>query len=125
MLRTYNQCHSLSFAREQSERGDQMIKKADLLMAEAIRTVAELYKDGILNKPEIYPYPFSALLEFHDAPNEIEQKLFEMFCKHRARALQGTFHLNPDYAEWHGESEMRRGLTEFKDLAAAMQKKTE
>ena len=71
-----------------------MIKKADLLMAEAIRTVAELYKDGILNKPEIYPYPFSALLEFHDAPNEIEQKLFEMFCKHRARALQGTFHLN-------------------------------
>jgi len=119
MLRTCNQCHPLSLSTEHLERGDQMIKKADHLLAEAIRIVAELYKDGIFDKPEIYPYPFPDLLEFHDSPNEIEQKLFEMFYKHRTRAFQGTFHQNPDYAELYGWSEMRRGLDEIKGLAAS------
>ena len=39
-------CHSPSSARKEFEKGDRMIKKADHLMAEAIRIVAGLYKDG-------------------------------------------------------------------------------
>ncbi len=124
MLKACNKCHSLSFAGKELEKGDQMIKKADQLMAEAISIVAELYKDGILDKPKIYRDAFPDLLTFHDAPTVIEQKLFVMFFEHRTRAFQGTFHVNPDYAEWYGWSEMRRDLTEIKSLAAAMQKKT-
>jgi hydroxylamine dehydrogenase len=117
MLKTCNQCHSANFARQQLQYGDDMIRNADRLMAEAIRTVAALYKDGILPKPRNYAYPFPDLLTFHDAPTVIEQKLFVMFLEHRMRTFQGTFHASPDYALWYGWSEMRRDLTEIKEMA--------
>ena len=122
MLKTCNQCHSLNFARAELEKGDQMIKEVDHLLAEAIRTVADLYKDGLLAKPEDYTYPFPDLLAFHDAPTPIEQKLFVMFLEHRMRAFQGTFHANPDYALWYGWSEMRMDLTDIKTMAEELRK---
>ncbi len=100
MLKVCGDCHSSSFAKAEMEKGDDMIREADHLMAEAIRTIAALYQDGILEKPESYAYPFPDLLTFHDAPTPIEQTLFEMFLKHRMRTFQGTFHANPDYALW-------------------------
>lgn len=100
--------------------GDDMIRNADHLMAEGIRVVADLYKDGTLPKPPNYAYPFPNLLTFHDAPTVIEQKLFVMYLEHRMRTFQGTFHASPDYALWYGWSEMRRDLTEIKELAADM-----
>jgi hydroxylamine dehydrogenase len=117
MLKTCNECHSLNFAEAELEKGDQMVKEADHLMAEAIRTVASLYKDGILTKPDAYPYPFPDLLAFHDAPTSIEQRLFVMFLEHRMRTFQGTFHANPDYALWYGWSEMQMDLREIKEMA--------
>ena len=122
MLGVCNRCHSLNFARGELEKGDQMIKEVDHLMAEAIRIVAGLYKDGIIPKPESYAYPFPDLLTFHDAPTEVEQKLFVMFLEHRMRSFQGTFHANPDYALWYGWSEMRQSLQEIKTSAAEMRK---
>lgn len=120
MIKTCGQCHSENFARAELEKGDDMIKNADRLMAEAIRIVAKLYEDGILKKPESYAYPFPDLLTFHDAPTSIEQKLFVMFLKHRMRTFQGTFHASPDYALWYGWSEMQQDLTEIKELAAEL-----
>ena len=121
-LNTCNQCHSINFARAELEKGDEMIKEADHLMAEAIRTVAALYKDGIIEKPKNYAYAFPDLLTFHDAPTEIEQKLFVMHLEHRMRTFQGTFHANPDYALWYGWSEMQRDLTEIKTMAEEMRR---
>ncbi len=118
MLKTCNQCHSVNFATQQLKYGDDMIRNADHLMAQAIRIVADLYKDGVLPKPKEYAYPFPDLLTFHDAPTVIEQKLFVMFLEHRMRTFQGTFHASPDYALWYGWSEMQRDLTEIKELAA-------
>jgi hydroxylamine dehydrogenase len=123
MGKTCNQCHSANFARGELEKGDQMIKAADHLMAEAIRTVAVLYQDGIVKKPKNYTYNFPDLLTFHDAPTEVEQELFVMFLEHRMRTFQGTFHANPDYALWYGWSEMQRSLTKIKNLAADMREK--
>jgi len=120
MLNTCNQCHSANFARQQLEYGDDMIRNADHLMAEGIRVVALLYKDGVLPKPANYQYAFPNLLTFHDAPTVIEQKLFLMYLEHRMRTFQGTFHASPDYALWYGWSEMQRDLTEIKELAAEM-----
>jgi hypothetical protein len=123
MIKTCNRCHSVNFAKGELAKGDQMIKDADRLMAEAILTVAGLYKDGILPKPKNYAYPFPDLLTFHDAPTTIEQELFVMFLEHRMRTFQGTFHANPDYALWYGWSEMQRSLAEIKEKAGEMREK--
>ena len=123
MIKTCNRCHSVNFAKGELAKGDQMIKETDRLMAEAILTVAGLYKNGIIPKPKNYAYPFPDLLTFHDSPTVIEQKLFVMFLEHRMRAFQGTFHANPDYALWYGWSEMQRDLTEIKEKAVEMRDK--
>jgi len=123
MVKTCNQCHSGNFAKAELAKGDMMIKDADRLMAQAILTVAGLYRDGILPKPKNYAYPFPDLLTFYDAPTMIEQKLFVMFLEHRMRTFQGTFHANPDYALWYGWSEMLRDLTEIRENAAEMREK--
>jgi hydroxylamine dehydrogenase len=123
MVKTCNECHSVNFVRGELEKGDQMIKAADHLMGEAIRTVAALYKDGVVKKPKNYAYNFPDLLTFHDAPTEVEQELFVMFLEHRMRTFQGTFHANPDYALWYGWSEMQRSLTKIKNLAVDIREK--
>lgn len=123
MLAICQGCHSGTFAKEQLEQGDQMIRDADHLMAEAIRIVAALYKDGLLEKPKNYAAAFPDLLTFHDAPTVIEQKLFVMYLEHRMRAFQGTFHANPDYALWYGWSELQRDLTEIRALAEELRRR--
>ena len=120
MVKTCGNCHSENFAKLELEKGDSIIKQADHLMAEGIRVVAGLYKDGVLQKPEGYAYSFPDLLTFHDAASVVEQKLFVMYLEHRMRTFQGTFHANPDYALWYGWSEMVRDLTEIKELAKQM-----
>jgi predicted CXXCH cytochrome family protein len=122
MISICGQCHSENFARGELEKGDQMIRQVDHLLAEAIRIIVGLYEDGILETPESYAYAFPDLLTFHDAPTVIEQRLFEMHLKHRMRAFQGVFHANPDYALWYGWSEMVRDLSEIEEKAAEMRR---
>lgn len=125
MIATCTECHSPKFAKAELAKGDEMIRVADRLMAEGIRVVNDLYKDGILVKPMKYIHASADLLTFHDAPTVIEQKLFIMFLKHRMRTFQGAFHANPDYALWYGWSEMNRDITEIKALAEDMREKAQ
>jgi hypothetical protein len=122
MAKVCADCHSRSFAQVELEKGDQMIREVDHLMAEAIRIVAGLYEEGALEKPKNYTYPFPDLLTFHDAPTRVEQRLFVMFMKHRMRAFQGAFHNNPDYALWYGWSEMQQDLVEIRTEAAELRR---
>ncbi len=117
MINVCTQCHSENFAKAELTKGDNLIREGDKLLAEAIQIVADLYKDGILQKPESYASNFPDLLTFHDAPTTIEQTLFVMHLKHRMRLFQGAFHNNPDYSLWYGWSEMVRDLTEIKEKA--------
>lgn len=123
MISTCSKCHSESFARGELEKGDEIIRKADGLMAEAIQIVADLYKDGIIEKPENYTYSYPDLLTFHEAPTPIELRLYKMFLKHRMRTFQGAFHANPDYAFWYGWAEMKADLTEVKAMAEELRKR--
>ncbi len=125
MIAVCSDCHSENFARAELEKGDQIIRRGDELLAEAIRIIADLYKDGLLEKPENYTYNFPDLLTFHDAPTPIEQTLFVMHLKHRMRLFQGAFHANPDYALWYGWSEMVMDLSEIKEMAASIRKEHE
>jgi hypothetical protein len=123
MVQTCKQCHAERFAQAELAKGDQMIREADRLMAEAIRVVGDLYKDGVLLKSKKNIHAYADLLTFSDAPTVIEQKLFIMFLEHRMRTFQGAFHANPDYAYWYGWSAMKMNLTEIKELAASMREK--
>ena len=123
MVDVCSDCHSENFAKGELAKGDDMIREIDHLLAEAIRIIASLYADGSIPKPESYSYAFPDLLTFHDAPTVIEQILFKMHLKHRMRAFQGTFHSNPDYANWYGWSAMVRDLSEIKEMAAELRAK--
>ena len=125
MVKTCNQCHSKNFAQAELAKGDTLIKKADHLMAEAIKVVAALYQDNVLKKSGNYAAPFPDLLTFHDAPTVIEQRLFQMYLKHRMRTFQGAFHNNPDYSLWYGWSEMQLDLTEINEKAKELRQRTE
>ena len=123
MVKTCARCHSIAFAQGELKKGDRMIREADIVMAETIRIVAGLYKDGVLKKPGSYARPYPDLLTFHDAPSPIETKLFLMFSKYRMRTFQGTFHANPDYALWYGWSKMQQELTEIRAMAEDLRAK--
>ncbi|WP_028584572.1 multiheme c-type cytochrome [Desulfogranum mediterraneum] len=131
MLKVCGRCHSASYAKEQLDMGDAIMSKADRLMAEAIETVAGLYKDGLIKKPAAYPANYPFLLTFMhtngaawdkdlDKLSYIDQVLVQMYMKHRMRAYQGFFHVNPDYAYWYGWNEMTKDLGEIKELARTM-----
>jgi cytochrome c553 len=120
MVGVCTDCHSQQYAEAELAKGDNMIREVDALLAKAIRIVAGLYADGILEKPEEYAYAFPDLLAFHDSPTPIENRLFLMHLKHRMRAFQGAFHNNPDYALWYGWNEMQLDLTEIESMAAEL-----
>jgi len=122
MTATCNQCHSLNFVKNELQKADNLIADADHLMAEAIRVVASLYKDGVLARPKEYAYAYPDILTFQDAPTPIEQQLFVMFLEHRSRVFQGMFHNNPDYTWWYGYSELQRDLTDIKHMAEEMRR---
>ena len=95
MLRTCNQCHSMDFASQQLQYGDDMIRNADRLMAEAIRTVAGLYQDGLVPKPKNYAYPFPDLLTFHDAPTRDRTETFRYVPRTSYANLPGDVPFQP------------------------------
>lgn len=121
MIGQCSKCHAPSFAREELAKGDEIIKASDRLMAEAIREVYGLYRDGILPEPKDRPFSVD-VLRFYDVEHPIEQKLYVMLMEHRMRAFQGAFHMNPDYQHWYGWAEMKRDLVEIKDEAAQLRK---
>jgi hypothetical protein len=130
MIKICSQCHSEAYAKEQLAMGDSIMMKADRLMAEAINTIADLYKDGIIKKHPNYPAAYPFLLTFMHTNggnweqvkdlSYIEQVLCQMYMKHRMRAYQGFFHVNPDYAYWYGWNEMTKDLGEIQELAKTM-----
>jgi len=125
MLGACQQCHSESFSRSQLRRGDQMIREADRLMAEAIELVAGLYRDGLLQRSKGQRYDYPDVLQFHDSPSVVELKLFTMFMVHRMHAFQGSFHDSPDHALWSGWSEMQKDLAEIRAAAKEMRRARE
>ncbi len=122
MLVTCRQCHAESFARSQLRRGDQMIREADRLMAEAIEIVAGLYRDGLLQRSKGQRVDYPDVLRLHDSASVVELKLFTMFMVHRMRAFQGAFHDSPDHALWSGWSEMQKDLAEIRAAAKEMRR---
>jgi hypothetical protein len=119
MIGVCTSCHARSFAQQNLEAADSIIKESDKLVAEAIDLVEGLYKDGILERPTDRP-PVPDLLRFYEVKYPIEQKLYVMFLEHRMRTFQGAFHMNPDYQHWYGWAEMKRDLAEIREEATQL-----
>jgi len=126
MLKTCTRCHARSYAQKQLEMGDDMLRQADRLMAQAIDIVAGLYRDGIIHKPKSYPFNYPNLLYFMRTGGDlnrlshIDQILLKMYLKHRMRTFQGFFHINPDYAYWYGWAAMVEDLGKIQETARFM-----
>jgi len=112
-------CHGASYAKGQLDAADLVIKDADKVMAEAIRVVQGLYKDGVLVRPEGWTMA-PDLLQFYEAKTSVEQDLYVMFMEYRMRAFEGAFHMNPDYMHWYGWAPMKETLQKIKDEAAKL-----
>jgi cytochrome c553 len=112
-------CHGASYAKKQLDEADLVVKEADKIMAEAIRVVQGLYKDGVLKKPANWAVA-PDLLQFYEAKSSVEQDLYVMFLEYRMRAFQGAFHMNPDYMHWYGWAPMKETLQKIKDEADKM-----
>jgi len=117
MVKICSQCHSKNEVTNHFIAADSVIRDADQLMAEAIRIVGGLYRDGLLKKPKDYPLAFPDLLTFYDAPTTIEQTLYRMFLFHRQKTYQGAMHANPDYMHLYGLAEMKSDLVKIRERA--------
>jgi hydroxylamine dehydrogenase len=112
-------CHGASYAKGQLDAADLVIKDVDKIMAEAIREVQGLYRDGVLVKPAGWTFA-PDLLQFYEAKSAVEQDLYVMFLEYRMRAFEGAFHMNPDYMHWYGWAPMKETLQKIKDEAAKL-----
>ncbi len=122
MIATCRQCHGEGFVRSQLRRGDETIREADRLMAQAIEIVAGLHRDGLLKRSKEQRSDYPNVLQFHDSGSPVELRLFVMFMEHRMRTFQGAFHDSPDYSLWYGWSEMQRDLAEIRAAASEMRR---
>ncbi len=116
MMNTCAQCHGKDYAKGQLDASDMVVKDVDKIMAEAIRLVQGLYKDGVLKKPADWAFA-PDLLQFYEAKSTIEQDLYVMFLEYRMRAFEGSFHMSPDYMHWYGWAPMKETLQKMKDEA--------
>jgi len=117
MVETCKKCHSENYVKQNLHNADMMIKAADKVFAEAIELVANLYRDGILEKKTnqaTWPYP--DLLNFYEVDNHIEELLYEMFMDYRMKTYQAAFHLMPDYTTWYGYAKLKETLVEMKKI---------
>lgn len=129
MIKVCAGCHSKSYAETQLKMGDDMMRQADRLMAQAIEIVAALYADKIQEKPAEYAFAYPDFLYFMrtggrslEKMSHIDQVLFEMYMKHRMRTYQGFYHVNPDYAYWYGWAMMTKDLAEIQELDRLLRK---
>ena len=127
MIKRCKHCHAETYAREQLAMGDAIMQKTDRLLAQAIDIVAALYKDGIIKKPPGYAFAYPDFLHFMrtgggdmNGLSFVDQVLFQMYMKHRMRAYQAFFHVNPDYAYWYGWAMMVKDMGEIKELDKTM-----
>jgi hypothetical protein len=103
-------CHSQKYIDYQFDHYEKVTKESIHLLAEGVRIVAKLYEDGIIEKPESYPYNYPFMLAFYNSPTPIEQDLYLMLEEWHNRMTMGSFHESADYMHWEGYAPMKEHL---------------
>ncbi|MEM2942054.1 MAG: multiheme c-type cytochrome [Candidatus Bathyarchaeia archaeon] len=119
-METCYRCHSRTYIDEQFRHYEAVTKNSIHLLAEGVRIVADLYKDGIVMKPESYPYNYPFMLAFYNSPTPIEQDLYLMLEEWHNRMFMGAFHQSADYMHWEGFAPMKEHLVRMRAEAELM-----
>lgn len=118
MTDTCAQCHGRTYAKQQLDGTDQLLKAADKKVSQAIETVADLYRRGILRAGKgQMNYPNIGLL--YEAPTPIEQELYHMLIVQRALTVHGAFHNDPVQVT-EGQAGLQRSLLDIRQQAKEM-----
>ncbi|MEF8824191.1 MAG: multiheme c-type cytochrome [Desulfohalobiaceae bacterium] len=111
-------CHEASLIKRELDHAEDVLQTADLLLAKALRTVAEsrdTQTDNHTGSDTTSIFP--DLTSLYKASSRKEQLLGLMFRRHRMRAITGAFHLSPETAYHRGLDRMRLDLSEIRSLA--------
>lgn len=118
-------CHSQTYVDHQFNHYEGVTKESIHLLAESVRIVAELYEEGVIEKPESYPYNYPFMLAFYNSPTPIEQDLYLMLEEWHNRMFMGAFHESADYMHWEGYAPMKEHLVRMKAEAQRMRQETQ
>jgi hydroxylamine dehydrogenase len=119
MIRTCSQCHSGNFAKTHLENTDQLLKEADGMVSQAIETVADLYRRGIIRPGKGQPN-FPNLGVLYEARTPIEQDLYRMIIDQRGVLVHGAFHMDPCFVTWEGQAALKQSLLSIRHQAGEM-----
>lgn len=113
-------CHSKTYIDSQIGHYENVTKESIHLLAEGVRIVAELYREGIIQKPASYPYNYPFMVAFYNSPTPIEQDLYRMLEEYHNRMFMGAFHESSDYMHWEGYAPMKEHLVRMRAEAELM-----
>jgi hypothetical protein len=103
MVARCTQCHAESWARRDLEKGDALLREADLAQAKVIDLANKLFGDGLID----------------------EQTRFGIYresSSHRFSTYMGGFHTSANYAWDHGYLELVQGIVAERDKAIKTKK---
>jgi len=119
MKENCNKCHAKGFVDMHMKASDEILRAADAEFAKAIVAVQNLYKEGILQKPEHWEFA-PDLLQYYDAKTNIEQELYLIMLEYRQRTFQGAFHASNDYMHWYGWAPLKTAVNNILEEAKRM-----
>ncbi|MCF8030935.1 MAG: hypothetical protein K9K39_08575 [Desulfohalobiaceae bacterium] len=118
MKKTCFGCHKASLVKRELDHAEDVLQRADILLAKALRTVAESRQSStgsLTGSDTVLGFPH--LTTLYETDSRMEELLDLMFQRHRMRAITGAFHLSPDTAYHRGLDRMRLDLSEIRSLA--------
>lgn len=121
MIKTCKECHSGRETKRFFKAADNVIKAADILTAEAVRTIFKLYDNGILEKPDAGCLLFPDISGSSGKPTAIENRLNVMFFESRMTAIREAFHNNPEKAAQQRLVTLKQDLDAILKMAAELQ----
>jgi len=123
MKKTCFGCHEASLVKRELDHAEEILQRADILLARALRRVAESWNSPTGNhagSDRVLDFPH--LTRLYETDSRMEQLLGLMFRRHRKRAITGAFHLSPETAYHRGLDRMRLDLSKIRLLAEGQMK---
>jgi hypothetical protein len=115
-------CHTRRVARDALEDADAIKREADRLIGEAVKIVARLHSDGLLDPaPEdrvAHPTAGHALVlgggQLYENHSEAERIFFDIAKFAHSITFKGAYHQSPDHTHWLGMARLKAGIEELR-----------
>ncbi len=126
-------CHSEGFASRHLNDADDIKRRADALVAEAVEIIRGLEKDGLLQPmpqdrpphPQLGHQMVLGRDQLYSDTSVIEQELFEMMKFDHATTFKGAYHFSPDHTHALGWVRLQAALTRIRGEAARLRMQAE